>query len=323
MKNVRRSLFIAFITALMVAALAVPAFAAVSTKEWWNTTVGYQEQNIQSAYNSSSDVTVPVLIHSNKVGSNSLDLHYSVTVPVSTTHAVTVAEVIDQLMDDHTNLHFQKVTALSGGEPSEYADISSSDYSFYRIYDTATSTSYAPPSYLAKTGWMVKINKKFVLENGSSLDPYSISGADIGHTYVKSGYVIDLFYDDVSDQGDCAYFTRVSYGEYNTSTKKLKVTVDYATDYFGPALAYPWYISSYGALYNATVNIIDSTGDVKATGTTNSSGEATISISSLSAGPYRIDVAPTWKTNGIAGIMHSQAHFTKNSNNTVSWGVHE
>ena len=311
MKGFRKSLAILFATALMVAVMAVPAFAETDYPIW-SDLAGYYIQNAESSYNtiSGNDVNVTLNIHSKKVNNNYLDLHEKVTVSVTSTHAVTVLEVIRQYDDAHNNLVFEKVTSVSGGEPNGYAAITDSDSYFYRIKDTSTNTEYQPSALLAKDGWMVKVNKKFPMQSNSGETPATFNGADIAHMYVVDDDVIDLYFEDANSDGTPVQFARISKARLNDN-QSIAFFAEYTTTYFGTqAQGFPWTINQYSPLPYASFALYkDGTSSPVRTGNANADGRVTFT-GKFDAGLYRLEILGSWQNNGIAEVSHAQRFLT-------------
>ena len=293
MKSLRNGLAILFAAAFMVAIMAVPAFATSGNATYYTGTDGYYVQN-DSNSDVEGKVIVKVNIHSQLNGTDSVDLHRSVSFGNENTAARTiyVSKVLKTLMDGVSGLKFQKY----GG-----TDITATSASFYQV--KYNNVIYAPTSRYAKDGWMFTINKKFPLDSGTPGN--DAWGEAINTAYVKDGDVIDVFWNKADSQTDCAVFDRITSASYSSGV--TTVQVDKSRNWYGAAPSYTWNIDSFSGLDSATVAIYTSSGTYLASATTNSSGTATINYT-LSAGTYVIGVAETWN-GSYTGIIHTQETF--------------
>jgi len=305
-----RKITVLLMALVMTVAMSVPAFAASTTYDVWpSDSAAFQLQNSASAYASTGAVTVYLDLHSKKVNGSALDKHYTVVLgtPSTGSRTVTVTQVLAKAMADHSELKFQN---------SSGANINANATSFYQV--VYNGTVYSPSGIGEKDGWMVRINKKLVLLSGSP-NTSSAYGAAINNTYVKNGSTIDVYMDKVSSENDASNFPRIQNAVYDPSTKKLtSVTVEASKDWFGGTNYSIWYINPFTPLSNATVKIYDSTGDDVASAQTIADGTATLNHT-LSAGNYRIQVEPTFKTNGYYANIHSQIHCTVDANGGITW----
>ena len=305
-----RKLLIILTSLVMAVFMAIPAFAAATSYDIWpSSTAAYQMQNASSAYTSTGAVTVYLDLHSKKVNSTALDKHYTVVLGNASTgsRTINVSQVLAKAMADHSELKFQNSSGVN---------INANASSFYQI--VYNGSTYAPSSTTAKDGWMIRINKKLVLLSGTP-NTSSAYGAAINNTYVKNGYTIDVYMDNVSSESNASNFPRIQKALYDPSTKKLtSVTVDYSKDWFGGTNYSIWYIDPFTALSGAIVKVYDSTGDDVATAETGNDGTATLNYT-LSAGNYRIQVEPTFKTSGFYTNIHSQIHCTVDSEGGITW----
>lgn len=169
---------------------------------------------------------------------------------------------------------------------------SSANY-FYSVVDTLPNpdVTYGPTSRYAMDGWMFRINGQFPLERAGW-------GASIATAYVTDGDSINIYHDDASGPSVCADFAKITSVTDNGSNT-LTVNVKASYQYYGPAPNYTWYINDFTNYQGVTVNVYDENGNYVTSGTTNSSGNVTLTVGSFGAHTYTVEVERTTFANGL------------------------
>lgn len=139
--------------------------------------------------------------------------------------------------------------------------------------DTGSGAGYS--------GWVFRINGGFPMESAGL-------GASIATATITDGDVISFYIDDPSSADASAKFTRINESDlaYANGVVSAKVTSSY--QYFDAS--WNWEITRFANMSGATVNVYDSTGALKGTGTTNSIGKVSISTGALAQGTYTVKV---------------------------------
>ena len=267
------------------AALAVPAFAdelAAGTRStvsqtYMTDTAGWYTQGAESTYSTTSAVNVTVTIEDKVSSSAAIDyVQIPVTLPaVSTGKAYTVRDAL-MAVNNMTGTAYKFLDTYGN-------EIDTSDH--YFKYVRYNDTNYGPSNdTVTYDGWCFRINGKLCLESGTASS--SPIGAAISNAYLTDGDQVNVYFDDVYDGVKEDRFTKISSVTYDGST--MVVNAKFAYDWFTPA-TYAWHIYDFDNYENRaiTVKVLDSDGDEIASGKTNSSGNASFSLSALS-GTYTV-----------------------------------
>lgn len=283
MKNLKTSLIILFSVALMVAVMAVPAFATVYHTD---TEASYVQNDTDSSYYTSTPITVTLDIQSKRTASSSPYTSYTkeldITLTPTSSQRFTVADVLiaaNKLTNE--SISFQDYD----GEELDYAnDGSLPTYCYKAVLDGNT---YAPTSRYAKNGWMFRINGKFPLDSGTpGVDAY---GEAINTAYVKNNDVITFYMDNPGNTSYLALFSRIKEASYSSNV--LTVTPQVSYNYFDNSLV--WHINDYTLISGATVEVYSSktsTSPLASATTSSSTGKASLSVSLTSGHTYYIRV---------------------------------
>lgn len=313
MKTLKTSLAILFAAALMIAVMAVPAFA---TTYYTSGEAAYYPGGSASSYETTNAVTVTLRVQSRRLNSSYssayIDEEFTVTIPASSTpRAVTVSQILYKAMSDNSGLYFKD---YSGNNIS-----SSSAYCYQVKYNGNT---YAPvadgnqaPSY--RNGWMFTINGKYPLDRGTPAVTTDDSesgdawGTAINYAYVNNNDVVTFFYNDANSYSAAADHLRIQSASYDSVADKFSVNVESCRNWYATSNAI-WHIKGYEPVQSATVKIYNSSNTQVAYGTTDSTGLAYLSATeTITSGTYR--VVTTWKQKykaylGTGYYMISQTH---------------
>ena len=294
MKTIKTSLAILFAAALMIAVMAVPAFA---TTYYTSSEPAYYYPGSSSGYETTNAVAVTLRVQSRRTGTYNtpyIDQEYKVTIPASSTpRAVTVSQVLYKAMTDNTGLCFRDV---SGNNITD-----TTGYCYDVVYNNNTYAPIQDGHQVPWNGWMFTINGKYPLISGTPATTTSDSengnayGTAINYAYVNDGDIITFFYNDANSYSAAADHLRIQSASYNSATQKFSVYVETCRNWYVQTTNdIVWHIKGYEPIQSATVKIYNSSNTQVAYGTTDSTGLAYLSATgTISSGTYR--VVTTWK----------------------------
>lgn len=136
--------------------------------------------------------------------------------------------------------------------------------------ETGNGTGYS--------GWCFRINGGFPMESAGW-------GASIATATIKDGDVISFYLDNPITSTAAAQFTRTNGVSYANGV--VTATVKGSNQYFQGA-NWDWIINDFAALSGVTVQVLNASGSVVASGTTGSDGAVSISTGTLAAGTYTV-----------------------------------
>lgn len=273
------------LTLVFSVTMAIPAFAqelvmgtrSNTTQTYMTDTDGWYTQGAESTYTTTSAVNVTVTIEDKVSSAAAIDyVQIPVTLPaVSTGKAYTVRDALIAI-NNTTNTNYKFLDTYGN-------EIDTGDH--YFKYVQYNNTNYGPSNdTVTYDGWCFRINGKIPLESGTASN--NPIGATISNAYLTDGDQVNVYFDDLYDITKADRFTKISSVDYSSGI--MTVNVKYAHDYFTP-VTYDWHIYDY-ANYGSgsiTVQLIDSSDTVIASGSTNRNGNVSLSVSGLS-GTYTV-----------------------------------
>ena len=252
MKNFKKLLSIVMVL-VMVFAMTATAFA----ENVPDTDAYYHQNDSDTQYIQTSDITVYVTIESGRKSflssASIMERRIPVTLEIPDGSESKIFSVTDALVTLQNGTQYATYDLDFLDSNSNLLE--SGDSYFYKVKQN--NKEFGPSGILSFDGWMVRVNDRFTLGDDSEAVG-GLCGKTINKMYLRDGDEIHLYIDNTTSSTTCVPYTKLV---PNFSDGTLQVTVQESHNYFGSSSPYPWTITSYATytdLSSKTLTVYDS-----------------------------------------------------------------